>query len=38
MLSFSDKNQANGIKAFNYTSRYLDDLLNVDYPYIEQMV
>ena len=24
--------------AFNSTSRYLDDLLNIDYPYIAQMV
>ena len=28
MLSLSDKNQAN-VEAFNYTSRYLDDLLNI---------
>ena len=25
-------------EAFNSTSRYLDDLLNIDYPYIAQMV
>ena len=24
--------------AFNSTSRYLDDLLNIDHPYFEQMV
>ena len=26
------------IEAFNSTSIYLDDLLNIDYPYFEQMV
>ena len=30
MLSLSDKNSAEVIEAFNSTSRYLDDLLNVD--------
>ena len=30
--------QANIIEAFNSTSRYLDDLLNIDNPYFEQMV
>ena len=38
MLSLSDNNQADIIEAFNSTSRYLDDLLNIDYPYFEQMV
>ena len=38
MLSLSDNNQANIIEAFNSTSRYLDDLLNIDNPYFEQMV
>ena len=38
MLSLSDKNQADIIEAFNSTSRYLDDLLNIDNPYFEQMV
>ena len=33
MLSLSDI-----IEAFNSTSRYLDDLLNIDNPYFEQMV
>ena len=33
MLSLSDNNQADGVEAFNSTSRYLDDTLNV-----EQMV
>ena len=36
MLSLSDNNQADIIRAFN--SRYLDDLLNIDNPYFEQMV
>ena len=31
-------NQADVIKAFNSTSRYLDDLLNIDNPYFEGMV
>ena len=38
MLSLSDNNQTNIIEAFNSTSRYLDDLLNIDNPYFEQMV
>ena len=38
MLSLSDKNQASVIEAFNFTSRYLDDLLNIDHPYFQQMV
>ena len=38
MLSLSDNNQTDIIEAFNPTSRYLDDLLNVDNPYFEQMV
>ena len=38
MLSLSDNNQADIIEAFNTTSRYLDDLLNIDNPYFEQMV
>ena len=38
MLSLPDNNQANIIEAFNSTSRYLDDLLNIDNPYFEQMV
>ena len=32
MLSLSDNNQADIIDAFNSTSRYLDDLLNIDNP------
>ena len=35
MLSLSDINQADIIEAFNSTSRYLDDLLNIDNPYFE---
>ena len=30
MLSLSDDNQSEVIEAFNSTSRYLDDLLNID--------
>ena len=33
MLSLIDNNQA-----LNSTSRYLDDLLNIDNPYFEQML
>ena len=36
MLSLSDNNQTDIIEAFNSTSRYLDDLLNIDNPYFEQ--
>ena len=38
ILSLSDNNQTGVIEAFNSTSRYLDDLLNMDNPYFEQMV
>ena len=38
MNSFSSDNQADIIEAFNSTSRYFDDLLNVDNPYFEGMV
>ena len=38
MMSLSDNNQTDIIEAFNSTSRYLDDLLNIDNPYVEQMV
>ena len=38
MLSLSGNNQADFIDAFNSTSRYLDDLLNIDNPYFDQMV
>ena len=38
MKNLSSDNQADVIKAFNSTSRYLDDLLNIDNPYFEGMV
>ena len=38
MLSLSDNNQTDIMEVFNSTSRYLDDLLNIDNPYFEQMV
>ena len=38
MLSLSDNNQTDIIEAFNSTSRYLDNLLNINNPYFEQMV
>ena len=37
-LSLSDNNQTDIIELFNSTSRYLDEPLNIDYPYFEQMV
>ena len=36
MLSLSVNNQSDVIEAFNSTSIYLDDLLNIDNPYFEQ--
>ena len=38
MKSLSRENQADIIGAFNSTSRYLDDLLNIDNIYFEHMV
>ena len=38
MNSLSNDNQADIIEAFNSTSRYLDDLLNIENPYFEGMV
>ena len=38
MTSLSDVKQAEIIEAFKSTSRYLDDLLNIDNPYFEDMV
>ena len=38
MKDLSSDNQADVIKAFNSTSRYLDNLLNIDNPYFEGMV
>ena len=37
MKDLSSNNQADVIKVFNSTSRYLDDLLNIDNPYFEGM-
>ena len=36
MSSLSNDNQADIIEAFYSTSRYLDDLLNIDNPYFEE--
>ena len=38
MLSLSEDNQSDVIEAFNSTSRYLDDLLNIDNDYFDSMV
>ena len=38
MLSLSDANQSEVIEAFNSTSRYLDDLLNIDNTFFNSMV
>ena len=38
MTSLSDVKQAEIIEAFKSTSRYLDDPLNIDNPYFEDMV
>ena len=38
MLSLSDDNQSEVIEAFNFTSRYQDDLLNVDNTFFDSMV
>ena len=38
MKSLLRENQADIIEAFNITSRYLDDLLNIDNIYFDQMV
>ena len=38
MDSLNHDNQADLIEAFNSTSKYLDDLLNIDNPYFEGMV
>ena len=38
MDSLNHDNQADVIEAFNSTSRYLGDLLNIDNPYFEGMV
>ena len=36
MLSLSDNNQTDIIEASNSTSRYLDDLLNTDNPFLNK--
>ena len=38
MTSLSNDNQANINEAFDSTSRYLDEILNIDNPYFEGMV
>ena len=38
MLSLSDINKTDIIKAFNSTTRYVDDLLNINNAYFDQMV
>ena len=38
MLSLSEENQSGVIEAFNSTSRYLDDLLNIDNNFFDSMV
>ena len=37
MLSLSEDTQSDVIKAFNSTSRYLDDLLNIDNNFFDSM-
>ena len=38
MKSLSRENQVDIVEAFNSTSRYLDNLLNIDNIYFDQMV
>ena len=38
MAPLSYKKEAEIVQAFNSTSRYLEDLLNIDYPYFECML
>ena len=38
MLSLSEDNQSDVIEAFNLTSRYLDDKLNIDNNFFDSMV
>ena len=38
MMSFPDDKQADVIDAFNTTSRYLDDILNINNVYFDNMV
>ena len=37
-MSLSDDKQADGIDAFNTTSRYFDDILNINNFYFDNMV
>ena len=37
-MSLSDDRQANIIDAFNTTSRHLDDILNINHVYFDNMV
>ena len=38
MLFLSDNNEAGVVEVFSHASRYLDDLLNIDNPHLEQIV
>ena len=38
MISLSVENQSEIIEAFSSTSRYLDDLLNIDYTYVDDVI
>ena len=38
MMSLSDDKQADAFDAFNTTSRYLDDILNINNFYFDNMV
>ena len=38
MMSLSDDNQADSVDAFNTTSRYLDDILNINNFYFDNIV
>ena len=37
MLNFDKNSQADVITAFNNTSRYLDDILNLDNPFFDNL-
>ena len=37
-MFLSDDKQAGVIDAFNTTSRYLDDILNINYVYLDNLV
>ena len=38
MLSLSEDNQSGVVEVFDSTSRYLDDLLNIDNTFLDSMV